>query len=166
MLHVKGTSVEDLAVQTTVRFGKTFVHQINNDIVGNYKNKREKLIRKCIAILLMFIRLTDSILSDVALKLARIIIVIIASCDFFNQLLHLNIYDLVFLSNVESILLFFGARGTHEDNTLRSTRCIRILKLQNAIDFFNDAHLRLATLELGYETLANILNTSDLKVIL
>ncbi len=116
--------------------------------------------------ILMFIRLTDSILSDVALKLARIIIVIIASCDFFNQLLHLNIDDLVFFSDVESILLFFRARGAHEDNTLGSTRCIRVLKLQNAIDFFNNAHLRLATLELGNEALAYVLNTSDLKIIL
>ena len=60
--------------------------------------------------ILMSLKLTDSILSDVTFKLARIIIVIVASCDFFNQLLHLNIDDLVFLSNVKSVLLFLGAR--------------------------------------------------------
>ncbi len=58
----------------------------------------------------MILKLTDSILSDVAFKLARIIIVIVASCNFFNQLLHLDIDNLVFLSYVECILLFLGAR--------------------------------------------------------
>ncbi len=110
----------------------------------------------------MILKLTDSILSDVALELARIIIVIVTSSDLLNQLLHLNIDNLVFLSNVESILLFLGARRAHKDNTLGSTRCIRVLEVQNAIDFFDNAHLRLATLQLSHEALAYVLNTSYL----
>ena len=44
LLHVKGTSIEDPAVQATVRLGKTLVYQINNDIVGNYKKRREQVL--------------------------------------------------------------------------------------------------------------------------
>ena len=81
-------------------------------------------------------------------------------------MLHLNVDDLIFLSNAKGKLLLLGAWRAHKDDALRTARRISVLKLQNAVDLLDDTHLRLAALKLGDEATADILNTSDLQVVL
>ena len=78
----------------------------------------------------------------------------------------MNVDDLVFLGDAKGILFFLGAWGAHQDDTLGSARGISVLKLKNAVDLLNDAHLVSRALKLGDEALADVLDTSDLQVVL
>ena len=90
--------------------------------------------------------LTNSVLGDVALELAGVVVVIVPSCHFFDQLRHLNVHDLIFLSDTKGVLLLLGAWRSHKDDSLGAARRIGILELENAVDLFNDTHLRRAAL--------------------
>ena len=50
--------------------------------------------------------LTDSVLSDVCLELPRVVVVIVSTRSFLDKLRNLHVDYLVFLGNLQSILLF------------------------------------------------------------
>mmetsp|Transcript_35634 Transcript_35634/g.46895 ORF Transcript_35634/g.46895 Transcript_35634/m.46895 type:complete len:264 (+) Transcript_35634:413-1204(+) len=143
LLEVKGAAIEDPAVQAAVRLAQPLVHQVNNDLIRH-----------------------DSILSDVAFKLARVVVVIVATGHFSDQLLHLHVHNLVLFCDAKSELLFFGARRTHEDDALGSAGSICVLQLENAVDLLNNSHFALVALQLGNETSANVLHSLNLQVVL
>ena len=101
-------------------------------------------------------------MSQVAFELPRVVVIIIASAHFHDQLLDLHVDKLVFLGNLERILLFLGAGRTHQDDALGSAWSISILQLENAVDLFNNAHLFTLAFKLCYETLTDVLHSLDL----
>ena len=107
-------------------------------------------------------QLTDAILSDVALELASVVVIVVAPCHFFDQLGDLNVDNLVLLSDAECVLFLLRTWGAHQDNPLGSSGSVRVIQLQNAVDLFNDSHLRLIALKLRDETLANVLDSLQL----
>lgn len=163
LLRVKGATIKDPTVQAAIGLAEPLVDQVNNILVRNYKRYK---VSHTVMGDFFIVKLTDTVLSNIALQTTSIVVVIVASHDLSDQLLHLYVDNLVFFSNAQSELLFLRAWRAHEDNALRAAGCIRILQLQDAVDFFNDTHLRLATLELGDEATADVFDPSDLQVVL
>jgi len=143
LLHIEWAAVQDPAVQATIGLAQTFVDKVNDDVVRH-----------------------DSILCDVALELAGVIVVIVSSRHFLDQLLHLNVDDLVLLGDAKRVFFFLRAWGAHQDDSLWATWRIRVLQLEDAVDLLNDTHLRLAAFKLSDKALADVLNTTDLQVVL
>jgi len=110
----------------------------------------------------IIIALTDSVLGNVALELARVVVVVIAPGHLFDKLGDLDVDNLVLLCNANGILLFFGTRRAHQDDSLRTSGSVGVLELQNAVDFFDNSHLGLIALQLCDEALADVLDSLQL----
>lgn len=142
LLKVEGAAVKDPTVQAAVRLAQPLVDQVNHNIIRD-----------------------DAILSDVALELASVVVIVVAPCHFFDQLGDLNVDNLVLLGDAECVLFLLRTWGAHQDNPLGSSGSVRVIQLQNAVDLFNDSHLRLIALKLRDETLANVLDSLQLKIV-
>ena len=85
---------------------------------------------------------------------------VIASSDVVLQELgDIDVDELVLLGNSQSMLLLLTARRSQQDDSLGSRRCLCRLKLEHTGDLFEDELLRLAGVELGDQTLADVLDS-------
>jgi len=143
LLQVERASIKDPAVQAAVGLAKSFVDKFDNFVIRH-----------------------DTILCEVALQSSCVIVISVASANFHDKLLYLNVDELILLSNLEGVLLFLGARGAHQDDALRTAWCISLLVFEDAVDLFNNAHLLVVAIKLGYEALADAFDSLDLQVVL
>ena len=142
LLHVEWAPVKYPPIQAAVRLAEPLIHQVNDYIVRH-----------------------DSVLSNVALKLAGVVIVIVSPSHLLYELLDLHVDHLVLLSDAKRVGFLLGARGAHQNNALWAAGRIRVLQFEYTVDLLNDSHLARAALELGDEALADVLDAADLQVV-